>query len=186
MLWYSSSVRSASPCSSSREYCSRSCLRRRCARSAKRLSSRLERPRPETWSGPRERAFFFLAVLSLLPEHVGPAAFAVEHPAQNEQQIRKPVQIDPSGIGHFFRRRQGDERALGTAAHGAREMRQARRARSAREDEFLEPGQPGVQFFEERLDPLDLRAGHRRAPGNRHVAAKVEQVVLDALELCAD
>ncbi len=123
-----------------------------------------------------------LAVLALLPEHVAAAALAVEDPAENEEQVRQPVQVDPRGIGDLLRRRQSDERALGAPAHSAREMRKARGARPARKDEFLEPGQRGVEFVEKRLEPQDLAFGHRRAAGDRNVAAEVEQIVLDALQ----
>src|SRR5207253_3014105 len=73
-------------------------------------------------------------------------------------------------------------RALGASANGAREMREACRARSAREDEFLQRRQHGVELVEERLEPLNLGFSHRRTARNRDVPAQIEQIVLDVLE----
>src|SRR6266545_2580998 len=61
-------------------------------------------------------------------------------------------------------------------------MREARGARPAREDEFLQRRQRGVELVEQRLEPQDLAVGHGRAAWNRDVPAQIEQVVLDILE----
>src|SRR5437660_4048026 len=61
-------------------------------------------------------------------------------------------------------------------------MREACRARPAREDEFLQRRQRGVELVEQRLEPPHLAFGHRRTARNRDVPAQIEQIVLDVLE----
>src|SRR5438132_1563277 len=92
------------------------------------------------------------------------------------------MEENPRRVGDLFRGRQGDDRALGAPANGAREMREACGARPAREDEFLQRRQHGVELVEQRLEPLNLAFGHRRTARNRDVPAQIEQIVLDVLE----
>src|SRR6266851_863951 len=61
-------------------------------------------------------------------------------------------------------------------------MRETCGARPAREDEFLQRRQHGVELVEQRLEPLNLAFGHRRTARNRDIPAQIEQIVLDALE----
>src|SRR5512146_1235358 len=84
-------------------------------------------------------------------------AFGVRRPAQDEEVIRKPIQvleylgIDRLGIG------EGGNEALGAARHGARQMERGSERRAARQDEGVERLQARIHLVDLALQPLDLR-----------------------------
>src|SRR5574338_529261 len=60
-----------------------------------------------------------LGILALLPEHVVAAGGAVEHPAQDEEQVGKAIEILAGCVVDRFRQGQGHQGPLGPPADGA-------------------------------------------------------------------
>src|SRR6516164_10413331 len=74
------------------------------------------------------------AAAILAPEHIRRAASAIEHPREDEQEVREPVEILARAVAHRFARGQTHNSALGATADRTRDVREARRARAAGQD----------------------------------------------------
>ncbi len=81
---------------------------------------------------------------------------------EHEQEVGEPVQVAARRIADRRARGEVDERALGAAADGARDVRERGRARAARQDEFLERRERRVAALDRRLEPRDVRVAERR------------------------
>jgi hypothetical protein len=73
-----------------------------------------------------------------------------------------------------------DQRALGTPADHACDMRKRCSATAAREYEFAQRRQVIVELLDQVVDPGDVGFGYQRMTGQTQFSAKVEQVVLHA------
>ena len=106
----------------------------------------------------------------------GTSAGAVQRAGEHEQQIRQAVQVHARersviAVGGGGR----DQRALGAAADGARDVRERGGARAARQDEFLERREVGVEALDVGFEALDVGVGDRAVAGNRQLAAEIER-----------
>ena len=70
------------------------------------------------------------------------------------------------------------ERPLGAPADGARDVRERRRARAARQDEFLQWPEIGIERLDGVFEARNMSVGDCVMPGHRQLAAQVEQIVL--------
>jgi len=80
----------------------------------------------------------------VLPEYFALTGRTIECSAEDEQQIREPVEILQPFPRDSFAVHQLHEIAFGSARHTACHMAQRCCTRSAGQDEFLERGQVGV------------------------------------------
>src|SRR4051812_2091937 len=87
-------------------------------------------------SGPGGVASALLALVA--PLHVRAAGSAVQAPSRDEEEVRETVEVLARRRAHLVALAELDQRALGAAADGAREVRCRGSARAARQDEFLQ------------------------------------------------
>src|SRR5581483_928047 len=118
-------------------------------------------------------------VLVLAPVDVFASRVAIDHAAQDEQQIGEAVEVALPERGHLFRAGEAHHPALRAAAHGACDMAQRRGARSAGQDELFQRRQLCVEAVEQLFQAQDVRLADAAVTRNAELAPEVEEFVLD-------
>src|SRR5207244_1806761 len=118
------------------------------------------------------------------PERFVNSGFCVCGSREDEEKVRKPVEVDRR---ERVRIRHLQDRALGAAADRTREEETRRPLAPAGQDEALQLGERRVRLVDLLLEPADrlLRDAEplvARRERNRQVGAEVEELVLDAVE----
>src|SRR5439155_8950633 len=164
---------------------------------SRRMSGNLSVPRTRPTAAPRKPATNAPAKAAArsitsargarLPERL--VAARVRRAREDEEEIGEPVQVDERERAQVDVLRRRQRLALDTAADRARDVQARRRLRPAGQDEALQLGQAVVPFVARVLEPLDLRLLDTEpsldVDGDAEVGAKVEELVLDALEQAA-
>ena len=113
-----------------------------------------------------------------VPENFLAALGAREDPRDPEQQIREAIEVANRFGPHVFVVRQPDDAAFGAAHDRASEVARRRCPAPSGQNEFLEPGQVGIEAVKVVLEALDERLGYRAVTRDAQFAPEFEQVVL--------
>lgn len=117
-------------------------------------------------------------VLGVFPQHVAPAGRTIEKATQDEQQVGESVQITAGAFGNRLVMPQMHHGTFGPAADGTGQVGNGGGAGAARQDEFLEGGQGGVEFRHPVFHRLQMGVLDEGSSRNTDLPAQVEEVVL--------
>ena len=123
----------------------------------------------------------------LPPEHVGPAAGAVQRSREDEQEVREAIEIAARRIADRHRSppcgraraRRAGRRCGATCASAAARVPPGRM-------NSLSAPRSALNALDGILETRDVGVGDCGVPGNRQLAAQVEEIVLDAREAVDD